>query len=98
MIGNPARVDGARERFQFAEVIEIERIGAADRQRNAVQHDRILLRDFLEHIARTAARVHEVFGERLEPIDVGLRAEDVAEMNGAQPHADAEVREVESIH
>ena len=45
VIGDPSRPGALRERLQLAEVLEIERVRAADRQRHTVHHDRVEIRD-----------------------------------------------------
>ena len=44
VIRDPRRLDARCQRFDAAQVIDIERVGAADRQRNAVQHHGIVVR------------------------------------------------------
>jgi len=48
-------------------------------------------------VHRPAAGVHEVLGQDLEPIDVGLALEDVREVRRAQTDADAEVGQLPAI-
>ena len=69
----------AGQPLELRQIVEIQRIGAADRQRHAVHHDRIALGDLVEHIARPAAGIHEVFRDDLEPIDLRAGARGYAE-------------------
>ena len=68
VIGDPTRPHGVRQLFELFQVVEVERVGAADRQRDAVHDDGVALGDLLQDVARPAARVHEVLGDDLEPI------------------------------
>ena len=83
MIGNPTGIDFAGQSFQFRQIIEVQRVGAADRQRDAMHDDRVLLGDLLEHVTRSAARIDKVFRNDFEPIDRGLVLENVREMDTA---------------
>jgi len=56
-----------------------------------VHDDAIALGDLFKDVPRPALRVHEVLGNDLEPIDLGLLVEDVREMHGAQADAKAEI-------
>ena len=91
VVGHPVRTDRVRERLQFSEVVEVEGVGGADRQGDAVHHDAVALGDLLEDIPRAAAGVDEVFGDDLEPVDIGLVLEDVREVHRAQPDAQTQV-------
>ena len=52
---------------------------------------RITLRDLLQDVARTPARVHEVLGDDLEPVDRRVVFEDVIEVDRAQPYAKSQM-------
>ena len=93
VVGDPGRLDVARERGQLRQVALVERIGRADRQRHAVQHHRVVAADRLQHAARVAARDHEVLGDHLEPADVRLGFDDVAVVLAPQTQAASEVGE-----
>jgi hypothetical protein len=62
-----------------------------------VQHDRVALGDAVEDPERPAAGVQEVLGDHLEPVHLGPLPEDVAEMDGPEADADAEIGKVEAI-
>src|SRR5688500_17291522 len=49
-----------------------------------------MVRYLADHGARTAARVHEIFGDRLEPVDRRPLGENLVEMDVAKPEAEAE--------
>ena len=94
VVGNPAGLDGVGQALELVEVVEVERIGAADRQRDAVHDDGVALGDLFEDVARPAAGVHEVFGDDLEPVHRRVVVEDVRKVDGAQADAEAEVGDV----
>src|SRR5207253_11179862 len=85
------------QRLELAQVLAVQRIGAADGEGHAVQRDRVALRHLVEDVEGAAARVHEVLGEGLEPVHLRPGGEDVAEVDGAQAYAQAEVRKVPAI-
>src|SRR5437773_6724178 len=91
MVGYPAGVRLAGQPLELRQVIEVERISAADGERNAVHHDGISLGDLLQHIAWPSLRVDEVFRDDLEPIDRRPLAQDMREVNAPQANAKAEV-------
>src|SRR6185295_4968136 len=86
-----ASADLLAELLELAQVLEIERIGRADRERDAVQHDRIALGDLRQDVARTAERIDVVLADHLEPVDGRLVAQDVLEVGGPQSDAETEV-------
>jgi hypothetical protein len=57
------------QRFQLAQVVEIQGVGAANRQRNAVHHDRISLGQLVQNVPGSSAGIHEVLKDDLKPID-----------------------------
>ena len=73
--------------FQFPQVFHVERICAADRERDAVHDDLIPFGNLIQHVAWATARVHEILRDNLEPIDLRMVLEDVREMNRTQPNA-----------
>ena len=90
---------GARgEGLQLAQVLPVQRVGAADGHRDAVQRHRVALGDLVEDPQRAAPGVHEVLRQDLEPVDGRAPGEDVAEVDRAQADADAEVGEIPAIH
>ena len=79
VIGDPGRLEASRERRSVAQVRAIERIGAADRHRDAVQHDRIALRGCARGACSgAAARDEIVLGDHLEPVDARSAGQDLA--------------------
>ena len=85
------------QRLQLAQVLEVQGIGAADRHRNAVEGHRVALRHLVQDVEGTAARVHEVFGEHLEPVHFRALAQDRPEVDGAQADADPQVRKSPAV-
>ena len=88
VVRHPTGPRRTRETSNLRQVVEIERIGAADRKRHAVHDDRIALGELLEHVARAAAGIDEVFRDDLEPIDRRPMLQQVAEVGGSQPDAE----------
>ena len=72
MIGNPMRFDACRKRANSGEIVEVDGIGAADRQRHAVHDQREALANALQVVERLAAGDEIVFGDDFEPVD-GVR-------------------------
>ena len=92
VIGDPRGLDPIGERLHAAHVVEIQRIGAADRQRDAVQHDGIVRAQALEVVQRAAAGNQVVVGERFEPGDAAaVLAEQCFIVLGPQPEPEARV-------
>ena len=50
--------------------------------------------DLADDGARAPARIHEILGDRLEPVDRRPLGQDLLEMDAAQPEAEAEARQV----
>ncbi|MNS75894.1 hypothetical protein D3C72_1094250 [compost metagenome] len=55
-----------------------------------------LRRHLLEHVARIAVVVDEIFADDLEPVHLRPVAQDVLIVRRAQPHAQAEVRQAQA--
>ena len=91
VVGDPMGLDLLRQPLELAQILEIERVGGADGERYAVHDDGIALSDLLEHIAGPALRVDVVFADDLEPVHRGLVLQDVVEVDGPQPDAEAQV-------
>ncbi len=72
VIGYPVRFDARRQRANLGEVVEVDGIGAADRQRHAMHDQREALAYPLQVVQRLAAGHQIVFGDDFEPID-GVR-------------------------
>jgi hypothetical protein len=87
VVRNPAGIHLARQPFDFCQIVEIERIGAADRQRHAVHHDRIPLGDLLQDMPRPSSRIDEILRDHLKPIDGRPGPQNVPEMHAPQPNA-----------
>ena len=78
MVGDPTGIHFAGEAFEFGEVVEVQLVGAADRERDTVHDDGVALGNLLQHVAWAAGGIDEVFRNDFKPIDVGLMLEDVA--------------------
>ena len=61
MIGHPARVNPLAQRLELLQVLKIDGVRAAHRERHAMQHYRIALRHLIQHVQRTAAGIQIVF-------------------------------------
>ena len=88
--------DRIGQAFQPVQVVEVQRVGAADRERDAVHDDRVALGDLVEDVARPPAGVHEVLGDDLEPIDAGDGSRECTENGrsaGRRPGRDSDVRD-----
>src|SRR5687768_8999868 len=93
MVGNPARLYLACQAPQLRQVLKIERVGAADGERNAVHHDGVALGDLLQDVPRAALGIEKVLRDDLEPIDRGPLLENVPEVHAPQAHAKPELGE-----
>src|SRR5581483_5674064 len=98
MVGEPGRIEAIGERADAAEVVDVERVGAADRQRHPVQRDREVASHALEDRERAPARRHEVLGERLEPVDPRAALRDLVEVTRPEPDAASEEGPGRSAH
>jgi hypothetical protein len=97
VVAEPRGAAARGKRLQLAQVLEVERIRAADRERHAVHHDRVALGDAVEHLHRTPTRVHEVLGHDLEPVDRRPVLEHVSEVLRAQAEPEPEVGQTEAV-
>jgi hypothetical protein len=97
VIAEPLRLHARRQRLQLVEKAEVDRVGAADRERHAVHDDRIALRDLVKEVQRPPFRVDEVLRNDLEPVHFRPFRRDVPEMLRAQADPQTEVRESPSI-
>ena len=93
VVRNPIGLNRVGQPLELRQVAEIQGIGAADRKRYAVHHDWILLGHLGQNAARAALRIHEVFGDCLEPIDWRMMLQDIAEVYRPQPDAESQIRQ-----
>jgi hypothetical protein len=56
-----------------------------------MHNDGVAFRDLIQHVARSTARIQKVLGDELEPVDVRLLLEDVAEMWSPKANPETEV-------
>ena len=70
------RLDARGQRPYRGQVLKVERIGAADGQRDSVHHQREALADALQVVERLAAGHVIILGDDLEPVDVVRFGED----------------------
>jgi len=63
-----------------------------------MHHDGIAFADQLERVQRLAARNHVVFADDLEPVDVGIAAEDFVVVLMAKPETEAEEGRLCRLH
>jgi len=96
VIRDPAGFRPLREIGQLSQIVEIERIGTADRQRDSVHHDGITLGYLLQDVSRPPLRIEKVFGDDFEPIDRRPLRQNVPEVSAPQSDAQAEVRIAEA--
>ena len=90
VIGDPFRLDARGEPLQRREVLGVERIGAADRERYAVHDHRIVLANPVEVVQRLAP-VHEVvLADDLEPVHGWPLLEHRGVVVGPKPQTEAE--------
>ena len=89
MIGQPGRLDALDQRLDLGEVSAIERIGAADRQRNPVHDHGVERADTIEVVERLAAGNEIVFGEDFKPVDCRPLGKNGLVMLAPQPQAKA---------
>src|SRR5262249_7594075 len=76
----------------FSQVGAVQRIGPADGQGHAVEHEGSLLRELLENVERASTRVEEVLRDRLEEVDFGrLRAGEHRKVHRAEPDSDTQI-------
>ena len=97
MVGHQCRLDALHQRAQVAQVALAQLVGRADRERHAVQGDRIVAPNALQDMQRPAAAIDVVFGDGLEPVDAARAvAENVLVVLRAQSDTEAEARPGES--
>jgi hypothetical protein len=93
VVGDPCRLDAFGERAQAREIVAVEWVDRADRQRHAVQHDRVVGAHARQDIERSPASDEKVLRNDLEPIDGRARFEHVAVVRRPQADAIPELRE-----
>src|SRR5580693_6390432 len=98
MVGNPAWLDAAREGLQLAQVVAANRIGRANRHRDAMHHKRIACANAVEDFEWTPARDHEVFRKNLEPVDFRMTIENMQVVVASEPDAEAEKWKIAAFH
>lgn len=91
MIGKERGLRALDERFETLEMLAIEPIGRAEVHAHAVLNDFVLLEDLVEDLERTAAVAHVVFGNDLEPVDLGFLAENMLVVRHAKANADSQI-------
>jgi hypothetical protein len=82
---------GVWQLFQALEVVKVQRISAADGERYAVHHHRVVLGNLPQHLPGPPVRVHEVLGNHLKPLHVGPGSQNVVEVLTAQAQAQPQV-------
>src|SRR5688572_10133909 len=97
MVTEPLRLHARGKRLQLVEEPEVDRVGAADRQRHPVHDDGVSLGNAVEEMERPPFRVDEVLRHDLEPVHFRPFRRDMPEMLRAQPDPQSEVRESPSI-
>jgi hypothetical protein len=88
VVGDPAGADVVGEVPQPGEIAEVQRVGAADRHRQPVQHDRVPRGEIVQHGALLVAGAQIVLGDGLEEVESGAGLEEFGEHRG--PHTDPE--------
>ncbi len=83
------RFDARSQAAHRAQVVEIDGIGAADRERDSVHHQREALPDAFEVVKRLAAGNQIIFSDDLEPIDRMRLAQDGLIVGRSQAKAEA---------
>ncbi len=68
--------DARSQAAHHPQIVEIDGIGAADRERDTVHHQRKPLADAFEVVQRLAAGNQIIFSDDLEPIDRMRLAQD----------------------
>jgi hypothetical protein len=84
MVGDPPWLDFPGQGLKFSQILEIQRICAADREGDSVHHDWISLGDLIQDITRPALRIHEVLRDDLKPVHRGPFLQDIVEVHRAQ--------------
>src|SRR5882757_7446118 len=84
------RFDARGQAAHQRQVLEVDGVGAADGERNAVHHQRKSFSNTLEKRQRLAAGYQIVFGDDFEPIDRVRLVEDGLIVGSSQAKAEAE--------
>jgi hypothetical protein len=92
VIGYDRRIDLVGQRPEPREVVVVDRIDRADRERHTVQHDRPALADVLQHAPRIATGDQEVLADHLPPVDPRLTRDDLLVVRRAKPEPEAKTR------
>jgi hypothetical protein len=98
MIRDPRRLDPARERFQLMQIIAANRIGGADRHRDAMHYHRVARANAVEDFERAPTSDHEIFRKNLEPVHRRIIFEDVDIVIAAQSNPKSEKWKVLALH
>jgi hypothetical protein len=98
MIGDPGRLEAARDRCELSQITYIQRVGRTNRKRHTVHHDRISRTHALEDFERSATIDHEVLRGDLEPVHWRVIVEDVQVVGTAQTDAETERGKIPPIH
>ena len=90
MIRNPDGLHAPLQPLQPGQVLLVERVGAADRERYAVHRNRIVRANPIQPMQRPAARNHEILAEDLEPADPRPAFDDLRVMRRAQAQSETQ--------
>jgi hypothetical protein len=96
VIRDPARADALGEPRDLPQVLGIERIRAADRERHAVEHDSVARGRALQHGERSAAGREEVLRHDLQEVGPHWPGQHAAVVLRAQADARAQRGQVEA--
>ncbi len=91
VIGDPQRLHALGQRLDLAQIVLVERVGAADRQGHAVHDHGIVGADAVEPFQRAPAVDQIVLGEDLQPVERRTGRRDLLVVRGAQAEAEAGV-------
>ena len=89
VVGHPQRLDALGERFDLAQVIQIQGVGAADRQGHTVHGHGVILANAVEHRQWFAAFAQKVVGDDFQPVQRLAFAHKVGVVGGAQAQPEA---------
>src|SRR5215470_7159503 len=92
VVRDPMRVHALSQCLERTEVVEVERVGATDRQRHAVHYHRIRGSYTVEIVQCLTACNQVVLRQQLKPVDAAAAGQDLLVMRRAQPQAEAEGR------
>src|SRR5262249_31470655 len=84
MLGYEARLVALDHPGELAHVLEVQRVGRAQTQTDAVQTQRVVGANALQPTMRLPALAEVVFAVHLDPAQRGARVDDVAEVRRAQ--------------